>query len=107
MWPPAGGDTRATMWDGRPRPSDCRKRHGNGQTPAAASEMRPYLPCAPRIRAAHPRQLAMRSRNLAFVLRTEIFRPNAALIAPEVITSAIDTFRRISPLRRTSALLKQ
>src|SRR5262249_53685982 len=25
----AGGDARATMWDGRPRPSDCRKRLGN------------------------------------------------------------------------------
>src|SRR6516162_4411885 len=25
----AGGDPRATMWDGRPRPSDCRKRLGN------------------------------------------------------------------------------
>ena len=24
----AGGDARATMWDGRPRPSDCRKRLG-------------------------------------------------------------------------------
>ena len=24
----AGGDARATMWDGRPRPSDCRRRLG-------------------------------------------------------------------------------
>jgi len=27
--PSAGGEARATMWDGRPRPSDHRKRLGN------------------------------------------------------------------------------
>src|SRR5215470_8083039 len=31
--PDAGGDARATMWDGRPRPSDCRKRLGNWPNP--------------------------------------------------------------------------
>jgi len=34
----AGGEARATMWDGRPRPSDCRKRLGNGQTPERLGE---------------------------------------------------------------------
>jgi hypothetical protein len=29
--PNAGVDARATMWDGRPRPSECRKRLGNWQ----------------------------------------------------------------------------
>ena len=31
----AGGEARATMWDGRPRPSDCRKRLGNWPNPRA------------------------------------------------------------------------
>src|ERR1700757_742060 len=31
----AGGDARATMWDGRPRPSDCRKRLGKFRSGAS------------------------------------------------------------------------
>ena len=33
----AGGDARATMWDGRPRPSDCRRRRANVQTAEISS----------------------------------------------------------------------
>jgi hypothetical protein len=31
----AGADARATMWDGRPRPSDCRKRLGKFRSGAS------------------------------------------------------------------------
>src|SRR6516164_3494488 len=37
----AGGDARATMWDGRPRPSDCRKRRANVQTAGGRRLRRP------------------------------------------------------------------
>jgi hypothetical protein len=52
-------------------------------------------------------QFAIRSWNLAFALRTPIDLPKAALIVFGVITSAMGPCERISPFRKTSALLKQ
>src|SRR5215469_7403917 len=57
----AAGDARATMWDQRPRPSDCRKRLGN-----CPNSMEP-----------HPWAALWRER-----LGSEIFAANRASLRP-------------------------
>src|SRR5215472_14419347 len=37
----AGGVARATLWDGRPRPSDCRKRLGNWPNSSGCKGLQP------------------------------------------------------------------